>query len=182
MVRILLSAMLLLALLGRAAGESSFEGETSLRSRLLVEILGRYGSGGHSVFCIIDLEVSQKFKYRQIALPASFYARFVDGQFDNIMFNPPGCPTPEKPRDACEPSCGLITVFDFSAWGYPPPWAPWPRCESERFTFTQSRYRPDGAILMVINLHHEWELHHYLEIIAAAPCLFLVHEDTGIIE
>ncbi len=143
----------------------------------MVEILSKY-SGDYRAFCFVELEVSKKFKHKRIPLPPSFYERFIDGQFDNIEFNPPGCPTQAGDDNACLPSCGLITIFDMAALGYPTPWSPWPHCERERINFTQSLDRPPGRIVLILNVHREFEVHHHLEVIEIAQCDYLVNKNV----
>jgi hypothetical protein len=177
MWRLCLIAVLLLTPVVEGARSDSAASPT--HSRIMAEILNKYGDG-YRAFCFVELEVSKKFKYTRVALPPSFYDRFIDGQLDSIQVNPPGCPTLAGDKDACLPSCGLITIFDMTALGYPTPWGPWPICEHERISFMESPYLPPGKVLLILNVHREFEMHHHLHVIEVARCDYLVYKDMVI--
>ncbi len=176
MRRICLAAIVLLLANADAWGDTP---ALPPRSRILAEILQRYGAG-YSELCLVGLAASETFKYARFPLPASFYERFINEQVTSTRINPTGCPLLTGEDDTCWPSCALITIFDMTALGYPTPWSPWANCTQERITFSEGRDRPPGKVVMILNVHREFEVHHHLTVVEIGRCDYVVARDTVI--
>jgi hypothetical protein len=87
-------------------------------------------------------------------------------------------------EDECHWGCVVVLVFDFTAFGEPTPWEPWPSCSNETIAFSSSYGAgPRGkAILSAViyrgGLFHasDYGSHNSLTVVQIAPCTYNVHD------
>ena len=175
--RILIAFILLLSV--TPSLQAGADPEPKPRSRLVAAILERFAAGYDKV-CFIGNEVSRPLKYRWFELPPSFRERFIVGRFDEARVNQPECPTPERTKDDCHWGCIVVMVFDFTAFGEPTPWEPWPICSQETIAFSSSYSRgPKGRLVLTANIYRDgW--HKSVTVVELAPCTYNVHDQKVI--
>jgi hypothetical protein len=158
--------------------------EPPARSRLVAAILEQF-AGGYRTVCFIGSKSSKTLRPRRFDLPPEFYDLFVTGQLDGIEVNALGCPTPARDVDACQWGCVVFVVFDFTAFGHPTPWQPWPGCNQEIVAFSSSyRSGPEGRLVLAANVYrggmHYQGSRSSLTIVELAPCKYNIHDQRVI--